>query len=157
MKYLVLFLSLVLASPALSGDFDKGKAAYLEGDYTTALEEITPLSNDGNAAAQNLLGIMYEKGQGVPQDNALAVKWYKLAAAQGELFAQRNLGVMYYKGTGMAEDVLRAQMWFTIASQAGYEKAQRDFNNLSPDLSPAQREQVQSLVKACVELQYKGC
>jgi S1-C subfamily serine protease len=37
----------------------------------------------GNVAAQNNLGVMYAKGQGVPQDYVEAYKWYNLAAAQG--------------------------------------------------------------------------
>lgn len=49
----------------------------------TALRELRPLAEQGNAGAQNRLGIMYEKGQGVPQDHAAAVKWYRKAAAQG--------------------------------------------------------------------------
>ena len=32
------------------------------------------------------------KGQGVPQDYAEAVKWYRLAAEQGNADAQYNLG-----------------------------------------------------------------
>ena len=38
---------------------------------------------------------MYEEGNGVPQDYAKAVKWYRLAADQGYADAQYNLGVMY--------------------------------------------------------------
>ncbi len=40
---------------------------------------------------------MYDNGQGVPQDYAEAVKWYRLAAEQGYAYAQYNLGVMYDK------------------------------------------------------------
>ena len=41
---------------------------------------------------------MYARGQGVPQDYAEAVKWYRLAADQGDARAQNNLGVMYANG-----------------------------------------------------------
>jgi TPR repeat protein len=36
--------------------------------------------NNGDADAQLLLGIMYEGGQGVSQDYAEALKWYRKAA-----------------------------------------------------------------------------
>jgi len=39
--------------------------------------------NAGNGRAQNMLGIMYSRGQGVRQDFAEAVKWYRKAAEQG--------------------------------------------------------------------------
>ena len=35
---------------------------------------------------------MYENGKGVPQDDAEAVKWYRMAAEQGDADAQFNLG-----------------------------------------------------------------
>ena len=38
---------------------------------------------------------MYDEGQGVPQDYAEAVKWYRMAADQGNADAQSNLGFMY--------------------------------------------------------------
>ena len=37
----------------------------------------------GNASAQFNLGVIYDQGRGVPQDYAEAIKWYRLAAAQG--------------------------------------------------------------------------
>ena len=38
---------------------------------------------------------MYAERPGVPQDYAEAVKWYRLAADQGDAAAQNNLGFMY--------------------------------------------------------------
>jgi uncharacterized protein len=38
------------------------------------------------------------RGQGVPQDDAQAVAWYRKAAEQGYAAAQVNLGVMYANG-----------------------------------------------------------
>ena len=61
-------------------------------------------AEQGDAMAQNNLGVMYQKGEGVPQDYKEAVKWYRLAAEQGHATAQTNLGGMYYKGQGVPED-----------------------------------------------------
>jgi TPR repeat protein len=36
---------------------------------------------------------MCDEGQGVPQDYAVAVSWYRKAAEQGDADAQVNLGV----------------------------------------------------------------
>ena len=44
---------------------------------------------------------MYAKGQGVIQDYKEALKWFRLAAAQGDAKAQYNLGVMYDNGEGV--------------------------------------------------------
>ena len=85
---LALALLVSLAAPAWAG-FDEGLAAYERGDYETALKEWEPLAEHGLAEAQHNLGVMYANGQGVPQDDAGALKWYRLAADQGYSRAQR--------------------------------------------------------------------
>ena len=45
----------------------------------------------GDANAQNLLGVMYDVGFGVQEDDKEAVKWYRKAAAQGNKQAQKEL------------------------------------------------------------------
>ena len=46
----------------------------------------------GDSTAQYFLGAMYAKGEGVPKDNAEAVKWFRKAAEQGHTDAQYILG-----------------------------------------------------------------
>ena len=67
-------------------DYDAGLEAFNAGDYETAYETWRPMAEQGDAVAQNRLGIMYARGQGVAQDDAEAVRWYQAASAQ----AQRN-------------------------------------------------------------------
>ncbi len=64
-------------------NFEIGVAALSCGDYETALKEFRPLAERGKAVAQWSLGIMYERGRGVPQDYVQAYRWYTLAASQG--------------------------------------------------------------------------
>ena len=67
---------------------------------------------------------MYRDGDGVPEDDAEAVRWFRLAADQGEAAAQYNLGVMYRDGDGVPEDIVLAYMWFNLAAAQGNENAQ---------------------------------
>ncbi len=55
----------------------------------------------GDAEAQFNLGVMYDRGQGVPQDDVQAAEWYRKAAEQGHAGAQHNLGSAYYDGRGV--------------------------------------------------------
>ena len=66
----VLLLTLLVENPAFSADYQKGLDAYKSGDYATALREFRPLAEQGNAGAQNNLGVMYQNGvgTGMPQD-----------------------------------------------------------------------------------------
>ena len=58
------------------------------------MKSIIRAAERGSAIAQNFLGLYYEKGLGVPQDYAKAIKWYRKAAEQGEPRSQHNLGVI---------------------------------------------------------------
>jgi TPR repeat protein len=64
-------------------------------------------------------GTMHTTGEGVPQNDAEAVKWYRLAAEQGNADAQFAFGVMYEKGEGVPKDYILAHMWFNLAASRG--------------------------------------
>lgn len=78
----------------------------------------------GNTAAQNNLGLMYSKGEGVPKNAVQAVAWYRKAAEKREAAAQTNLGWMYEKGEGVPKDAVQAVAWYRKAAEQGYAKAQ---------------------------------
>ena len=67
---------------------------------------------------------MYAEGQGVPQDYAEAVKWFRLAADQGNATAQYNLGLMYDKGQGVPQNYAEAVKWYRLAADQGNAVAQ---------------------------------
>jgi uncharacterized protein len=67
---------------------------------------------------------MYEIGQGVPQNYAAAVGWYRKAADQGDADAQFNLGYMYANGQGVPQDYAAAVSWYRKAADQGQAAAQ---------------------------------
>ena len=89
------------------------------GDYENAIKWFTLSANQGYVIAQHLLGGIYEKGQGVPQDYIEAAKWYQLAADHGFMIAQDNLGQMYQFGRGVPQDISKAIKWYKLASENG--------------------------------------
>ena len=81
---LLLFLCMVARPLPVWPDYLGALESYNLGDYAGALKEFRPMAEEGNAAAQLLLGFMYERGQGVPQDYVQAHLRFDLAARQGE-------------------------------------------------------------------------
>ena len=55
------------------------------------INKIKQEAEAGDECAQNRLGVMYAKGQGVPQDDTQALNWFRQAAEQGHAEAQYNL------------------------------------------------------------------
>ncbi len=107
-------------------EMEKTIEAMERGDYATALNISLPLAEQGDADAQNKLGVLYDDGLGVPQDYAEAMKWYLKAAEQGQAKAQNNLGLMYKEGQGVSQDFVQAYMWLDLAAKKGLEEAKDD-------------------------------
>ncbi len=107
-----------------AADFIKGFEAYQDKYYEPALKEFQPLAEQGDAAAQFYLGMMYDKGQGVPEDHKQAIKWYTKAAEQGNTDAQFYLGMMNKKGERITRDDNKYIKWKTQAAEQGSAEAQ---------------------------------
>ena len=73
----------------------------------------------GNAEAQYNLGLLYDSGQGVPQDYAQEATWYRKAAEQGNANAQTALGSMYVNGQGVPQNNAQAAAWWRKAADQG--------------------------------------
>jgi TPR repeat protein len=52
------------------------------------------------------------------------MKWYRMAAQQGNPDAQKQLGVMYEEGDGVPKDAVEAEKWFRKAVIGTREKAE---------------------------------
>jgi hypothetical protein len=104
------------------------------------------------------MGVMYELGRGVPQDYKTAVKWFRLAAEQGNANAQYSLGFMYDLGDGVLKDYVYAHMWYNIAASSGKSKnASKNRDIVAGKMTPSQLEKAQDLARECVRKKYKGC
>jgi TPR repeat protein len=141
------FAASLAAAPVEDGTagYNEGVVAYNRGDYATALKHFRPLADKGVAAAQNNIGVLYENGQGVPQNYAEAAKWYRLAADQGSAVAQFNLGLLYAKGQGVSQDYVFAHMWFNLSATQGNQAAKMDRDKAARFMSMAQIVKAQRL------------
>jgi TPR repeat protein len=70
-----------LTGQAMADSLLDAQRAYGAGDYAKAEKLFKPLAKQGNALAQTSLGVMYNNGQGVPQDYVLAHMWLNIASA----------------------------------------------------------------------------
>ena len=101
MIFIALLLAVSLAGAAVAGPFEDRVAA------------------EGDAYTQFMLGLVYDQGQGGPQDYVQAVAWYRKAADQGNAAAQVNLGVKYERGQGVPQDYVQAVAWYRKAADQG--------------------------------------
>jgi TPR repeat protein len=86
--------------------------------------ELHQRAEQGEADAQFRLGVMYADGRGVPQNDAEAVRWFRLAAEQGNVGAQAALGRAYEFGRGVPQNDAEAVRWHRLAAEQGHVGAQ---------------------------------
>lgn len=110
-----LLLSLVCL--AVSACADVETPAPTRSIDEAAVAALRKSAEQGNATAQNRLGLLYNQGQGVPQNRPLAKEWFEKAAEQGDAGAQVNLGTLYLLGQGAMESDQMALFWFRRAAE----------------------------------------
>jgi TPR repeat protein len=99
----------------------------------------------GNARAMVLLGDCYEEGIGVPQDYALAMKWYRLAADAGNPAAMENLGMLHDDGRGVSQDHAEAMKWYRKAADVGHPSAMNNIGDLYQDGSGVRQDHAEAM------------
>lgn len=88
--------------------------------FVEAKSALLPLARSGNADAEELIGVMYAMGLGVPRDDVRAFEWYMRASLKGHPGAQSGVGWYYEVGRGLpAPDKVRAYLWYTLSAIGG--------------------------------------
>jgi len=100
------------------------------GDFAGAFEWCQRAADGDLAWAQYNLGLMYQKGEGVPPSEAEAAHWYRLAASQGFADAQQRLADLYYLGRGVPRNYTQAALWYRRAAEQGSARAQFQLGHL---------------------------
>lgn len=126
-KHYFLALMLLAASMASGAEpLDEAKNAINAGDYNTAAAIYKNLAAQGNAKAQYNLGLMYSYGDGIREDRAEALKWYRASAEQGFVEAQYKLGTILLRREWGTPDYAESIKWYTRAADQGHERSQLD-------------------------------
>ena len=92
------------------------KGQGVETNHEEAAKWYGLAADQGVAAAQFTLGLLFARGIGLPLDAGESAKWFGRAARQGDADAQFALALAYSQGTGLAQDSARAIWWFRQAA-----------------------------------------
>jgi TPR repeat protein len=105
-----------VASAATLAD---GRAAWNSGDFATAMQVLRPLADAGDPTAEYFVGLMYFNGQGVPEDDAEASRWFEAAAKKGSADALYSLCQgRAVGGVNVQRDSVAAYVWCDLAVAA---------------------------------------
>lgn len=105
--------------------FQQAVEAFTQRRYPEALPLLERAAGDGDAEAQNLLGVMHLNGIAMDIDARRAAELFGEAAAQGLKEACYNLCNQLFNGLGVAHDEARAKENLLAAARAGHKPALR--------------------------------
>lgn len=130
----IMFLTLFGATSQASAELD--------------IDEIMNAAQQGDTEAQQDLGLMYAKGQGVKKNDIKAYVWSSLAAAQGEESAAKHRDVLAERFT---PDQLRQAQTLAAELQASIHKPKRLPSSLYAVASSSPQPTNQEKLRAWVE------
>ena len=125
-KIISLFFLLLVSFSALSqgNDLERGIYELNRGEFHAAIEQFRPLVAEGYAPAQYQMGIVYQKGYGVPKDGMKALELFELATKQNYSDAQFELALIYSEGKLVKQDLKKAHALTFKAAKKGLASAQ---------------------------------
>jgi hypothetical protein len=146
----LLLLPFATAAIPAPSDPDEAQQAYAAGHYDVARQLWTAQAEAGDPAAQLGLGSLYDLGQGVPRNPAVAYGWYRRAAAAGSPAAEFNVAAMRDTGDGVPRDAAEAALWYGRAAAHGNRRAQYNLGQLyaAGDGVPRNPEQAEAWFRA---------
>lgn len=139
--------------PSVDAQMQLANQAALQGDHDAALAIWGPLAQDGHAAAQARVGLCFNGGLGVDLDPALAVRWFLLAADQGDVVGCRELAHACFRGAGIPEDPARAAKLYQQAADQG-DPAAMDMLSwmlIEGDVIPSDLDRARALAEAAAD------
>ncbi|MDH5180005.1 MAG: sel1 repeat family protein [Gammaproteobacteria bacterium] len=104
--------------------YNRAMQLYKAGKYAEAMPTFVELADLGYPGAQYQVGLAYDYGEGVPQNDAIAFYRYQQAKTSGVAHAMYHLGIFYYEGRATARDVDEAYRLWRRAAEAGVPQAQ---------------------------------
>ena len=117
---MLLYAFAAAAAPNL---YAAGLKAYRAGQYATAYKTLLPLARKNDARAMYLVGMMYESGNGVPQDDPTAVGWFEAASKRDNASAQYSLARMTIEGRGVEKSRSKGLALLSAAANQGHKEA----------------------------------
>ena len=97
---------MLISGDEIDQDKKKGLEMYIEQGF------------NGNTDAWYWLGMKYSLGEGLPQNDRLAAKFFKKAAKRGNELAMIMLSSCYENGTGVFKSRRKALLWKEKAKNA---------------------------------------
>ncbi len=121
---------------------------FLKPDYAKAKPLALKAAEAGDAASQNIMGILSRDGFGLSagdQDQAQAEAWFRKAAEQNDVKAQANLAPLMGVASPASTNRIEALKWLLLAKDRGEPTAEKTYTEISATLPPNMEREARAL------------
>ena len=144
----VLFATVLMLAQPAAADIEVARDLMEENRFEEAMRELLPAARSGNADAEELIGIMYAMGLGVPRDDERAFEWYLRSAMKGHPGSQSGVGWYYEIGRGIPQpDLVRAYLWYRLSAIGGDPDAAMSIEEVVKKMTPDEIARARILVE----------
>lgn len=135
-----------IALAELSADEANNLSSLSEQGDSNAVEKLRQAAKDGDSRGQMSFGFILFQGFGVQKDEKEAVKWFRLAAEQGNAAAIANLAAGYEIGFGeLPKYPVMGLALYEVSASKGNEWAKGNGNALANELTEEQLNHARAL------------
>lgn len=138
-------------------DYPQAQQALQSGQLETAVRAFQTLAQQGDAASQFQLSLLYRTGRGVAPSAQQYMQWLLRSARSGYGAALSNLGGEYSRGQLLRQDNVKALTLFLLAQAQGLELAGTNAQTAARTLSPVQIEQAKTMAQRCLQGSLQAC
>jgi hypothetical protein len=101
-------------------------------EFETALRK----AEQGIVESMYDVGLLYDRGEGVPANPGESINWFKRASERGHATAQFMLGLNYHLGQGVPQNHEEAFVWLSLSARFGDESAPYFRDESEKELAP---------------------
>lgn len=118
------------SAPQGPADLKQGLVLYNKKSFTGAFAIFKPLAEKGDVTAEYMLGSMYHRGEGTPQDEDRAKFWMEKAAKAGDVNAQYDYAIMLLSDVHN-QDLIMGMHYLGLAADQDHKESLIKFVELS--------------------------
>ena len=152
-KTALYYLSMFAANGDARANYNLG-IMYREGlgvdqDDIEALTHFIAAAEDGHMLGNYAVGLAFLRGRGSDVDAEAALFYLKEATMLGHALSPVEIGRVYFEGELTEKDFVAAHFWWSLARDRNAPGAKESINNLSQQMTKAQKQQAALRQQRC--------
>ena len=122
--------------------------------FQNCISGMVAFSSARQRTRPELLGIYVRQWKRSSRRRFCGIKWYGLAAEQGDAKAQYGLGILFANGERVGQSDVYAHIWWAVRASSGDEKANNNKSIIARQMTSQELANARELAVVCKRKNY---